>query len=178
MESSPGEAVFRTKRLFVRRWREGDAEMLAATYADPEVMRYIPGGAWSLERTRQIVARMSEIERESGFGFYPIVRDEDGSMLGHCGLGRLENGDEIEVAYVLGKPYWGQGYASEAAAETVEYAFRMGFARRIVAIAFPDNVRSTEVMRRIGMRRVGRARHFGAELEKYEITPKSRAPSA
>jgi [ribosomal protein S5]-alanine N-acetyltransferase len=177
MESPSGEIVFRTKRLFVRRWREGDAEVLAATYADADVMRYIPGGVWSLERTRQIIARMSEIERESGFGFYPVVREEDGSVLGHCGLGRLARGDEIEVAYVFGKAYWGYGYASEVAAATVEHAFKTGLAQRIVAVAFPENVRSTAVMQRIGMRRVGRAHHFGAELEKYEITPESRVPS-
>jgi RimJ/RimL family protein N-acetyltransferase len=177
MEPRSEEIVFRTPRLFVRRWQAGDAEMLAATYADPEVMQYIPGGAWSLERTRQIIARMVELERQNGFGFYPIIREADSRVLGHCGLGRLENGDEIEVAYILGKPYWGNGYASEAATAAIEHAFRIGFASRIVAVAFPDNIRSTAVMRRIGMRRVGRAHHFGAELEKYEITPASRPPS-
>ena len=151
--------------------------MLAATYADPEVMQYIPGGVWSLERTRQIVARMRELERQNGFGFYPIVRQDDGLLLGHCGLGRLENGDEIEVAYILDKAYWHTGYASEAATACIEHAFAAGFANRIVAVAFPENVRSTAVMRRIGMHRVGRAHHFGAELEKYEIMPASRPSS-
>ncbi|HEY3676056.1 MAG TPA: GNAT family N-acetyltransferase [Candidatus Tumulicola sp.] len=177
MESPSGEIVFRTKRLVLRRWQEGDAEALAATYADPDIMRYIPGGVWSLERTKQIIARMSQLERDNGFGFYPVIRAGDECILGHCGLGRLENGDEIEVAYVLGKAHWGYGYASEAASATIDHAFRTGVAQRIVAVAFPENFRSTAVMHRIGMRRVGRAQHFGAELEKYEITPASRAPA-
>jgi ribosomal-protein-alanine N-acetyltransferase len=146
-------------------------------YADPEVMRYIPGGVWSLERTRQIIARMTELDRETGFGFYPVIRAEDQMILGHCGLGRLENGSEIEVAYILDKAFWGRGYASEAAAATLERAFTTGIAHRIVAVAFPQNIRSIAVMRRCGMQRVGRAQHFGVDLEKFEITSERRIPN-
>jgi [ribosomal protein S5]-alanine N-acetyltransferase len=163
--------VFETPRLFVRRWQDGDAHAAAPLYADPEVMRYIPGGVWTAERTQLIIARMAELERESGYGFYPVVRFSDGALLGHCGLGRLENGDEIEIAYVLGKAFWGHGYASEVAAAMLEHVFNANTLRRVVAVAFPENARSIAVMQRIGMQRVGRARHFGAELEKYEITP-------
>jgi RimJ/RimL family protein N-acetyltransferase len=176
VQPTSGKVVLKTERLLVRRWRDGDAEIVAPMYADPEVMRYIPGGVWSLERTQQIIARMSELEREAGFGFYPVVRAEDEIILGHCGLGRLENGNEIEVAYILNKEFWGHGYAREATAATLEHAFRTGVAHRIVAVALPQNIRSITVMRRCGMQRVGRAQHFGADVEKYEITSERWLP--
>jgi RimJ/RimL family protein N-acetyltransferase len=165
-ESSPD--VTTTSRLALRRWQAGDAELVAPIYAKSEVMRFIPGGTWSIEQTRRIVDRMTELERENGFGYYPVVRRSGGAPIGHCGLGRLENGDEIEVAYVFDVPFWRQGYASEAAAAAVAFGFEVGI-ERIVAVAFPENAGSIGVMRKIGMHRVGRAHHFGATLEKYEI---------
>jgi ribosomal-protein-alanine N-acetyltransferase len=86
----------------------------------------------------------------------------------------LENGDEIEVAYLFDAPLWRQGYASEAAAAAIAFGFGLGI-QRIVAVAFPENAGSIGVMRKIGMQRVGPAQHFGATLEKYEIIrPPSR----
>jgi RimJ/RimL family protein N-acetyltransferase len=111
---------------------------------------------------------MRELDIEQGFGFYPIVVKSLGKIIGHCGLGFLEKTPEIEVAYVLDSPYWGQGYASEAARAAIAYGFSKLNISRIVAVAFPENVRSIGVMRAIGMTPLGPARHFGATLVKYE----------
>ena len=142
--------------------------MVAPIYAKPEVMEFIPGGAWTVDRTARAIARMRELDIEHGFGFYPVAVKSLGKVIGHCGLGLLEQTPEIEVAYVLDSPYWGQGYASEAARAIVAHAFSNLNISRIVAVAFPENVRSIGVMRSIGMTPVGLAHHFGATLVKYE----------
>jgi ribosomal-protein-alanine N-acetyltransferase len=99
---------------------------------------------------------MTERELLNGFGYYPLVRRDDDRIVGHCGLARLEETGEIEVGYLLNRPYWGFGYATE-------------IADRIVGVAFPENHRSIAVMQRVGMHRVGPAQHFGVTLEKYAI---------
>jgi len=160
--------VLETERLLLRKWNDDDAAQVADIYAKPEVMEFIPGGVWSTDRTARAIARMRELDIEHGYGFYPVVVKNLGRVIGHCGLGLLEQTPEIEVAYILNSPYWGQGYASEAARAIIAHAFSRLNISRIVAVAFPENVRSIAVMRSVGMTPIGLVHHFGAELVKYE----------
>ncbi|HEX4013332.1 MAG TPA: GNAT family N-acetyltransferase [Candidatus Cybelea sp.] len=164
--------VLETPRLIVRRWEDSDVPVVAPIYAKPEVMRCIPGGVWDSERTQQTISRMRAIEQRQGFGFYPLVEKESGALVGHAGLGRLEAGEEIEVAYVLDVPFWGKGLATEAARAFLEDGFaRLGLTR-IVAVAFAENPASIAVMKCCGMRSCGMAQHFGREVVKYEALSK------
>lgn len=160
--------VVESERLLLRKWNDEDAAAVADIYVKPEVMKFIPGGVWSPDRTARVVARMRELDIAQGFGFYPVLLKSVGKIIGHCGLGFLEQTSEIEVAYVLDSPYWGQGYASEAARAMIVRGFSRLNISRIVAVAFPENVRSIGVMRSIGMTLLGPAHHFGATLVKYE----------
>jgi RimJ/RimL family protein N-acetyltransferase len=162
------EVVVETERLLLRKWNDADACLVAHIYAKPEVMKYIPTGVWSPDRTARVIARMRELDLERGYGFYPVVVKNQGTVIGHCGLGQLEKTPEVEIAYVLDSPFWGRGYASEAARAVIEHAFSKLKISRVVAVAFPENVRSIGVMRSVGMKPVGLAHHFGAMLVKYE----------
>jgi [ribosomal protein S5]-alanine N-acetyltransferase len=97
-----------------------------------------------------------------------LISQEDARIVGHCGLNHLERGPEIELAYLFDEPYWGQGFATEIAGGVLERALQTGDFERIVAVAFPENVRSIAVMKRIGMRPIGIARRFNADVIKYE----------
>jgi RimJ/RimL family protein N-acetyltransferase len=165
--------VVETERLLLRKWDDDDDAAVAHIYLKPEVMEFIPGGVWSPDRTVRTVARMRELDVEHGFGFYPVVVKSLGTIVGHCGLGRLEQTPEIEVAYILDSDYWGQGYASEAARAMIAYGFSRLNISRIVAVAFPENTRSIRVMRSVGMTPLGLAQHFGATLVKYEARRKA-----
>ncbi|HLY02912.1 MAG TPA: GNAT family N-acetyltransferase [Candidatus Cybelea sp.] len=162
--------VVETERLLIRKWSDDDTAAVADIYLKPEVMQFIPGGVWSPERTARIITRMRELDIEQGYGFYPVVVKSLGTIIGHCGLGRLEQTPEVEVAFVLDSPHWGQGYASEAARAMLTHGFSRLNMSRIVAVAFPENARSIGVMRSIGMTPLGLAHHFGIEVVKYEST--------
>ena len=63
------------------------------------------------------------------------------------------NGDgptELEVGYTLGKPYWGQGYATEAAGAARDYAIEKLGARRLIALIIHGNDASENVARKLG----------------------------
>ena len=160
--------ILESERLLLRKWGDEDVAAVEDIYLKPEVMEFIPGGVWSPDRTARVVARMRELDIEQGFGFYPVLLKSLGKIIGHCGLGFLEQTPEVEVAYVLDSRYWGQGYASEAAKAMIAHGFSRLNISRIVAVAFPQNVRSIGVMRSIGMTPLGTAHHFGAALVKYE----------
>lgn len=137
-------------------------------YEKPHVMRWIPGGAWDRSHTERFVLRMMEMHGQQGFCIYPVLLVETEKIIGHCGLNRLEGGPEIEIAYLFDEPYWGQGFATEIAGAVLERAFQAMGLERVVAVAFPENVRSIAVLQRIGMECIGIARHFKADVVKYE----------
>ena len=95
-------------------------------------------------------------------------------IVGHAGLGHLEATSEVELAYVFDEPQWGKGLATEAASAILAYGFATIGLERIVAVAFPENRRSIDVMKRCGMTSCGIATHFGRDVVKYEINAPER----
>ena len=82
-----------------------------------------------------------------------LVRRADQAFLGTCGFGELDIARGVgELSYVLGKPYWGQGYATEAAAAVLQFGFAQLGLRLIEARAFHENVASLRVMTKLGLR--------------------------
>ena len=161
-----------TERLILRAFEEDDIGDVAF-FADPEVMRYIPRGAWKREEVGSIfprmVARRREEWRNVGYGMWAVVLKKTGAVIGQCGLQRLDDGDEIEVYYLLDKPHWNKGIATEATLAALRFAKGLGL-KNIVAVAMPENGASKRVMQKSGMTHVGRAYHYGLGVVKYELS--------
>ncbi|MGA7355409.1 MAG: GNAT family N-acetyltransferase [Candidatus Cybelea sp.] len=157
-----------TNRLYQRPWRLNDVENVLAMYAKPQVMRWIPGGVWDRSQTERFVVRMIEMHEQERLCIYPVLLKESDAIVGHCGLNHLERGPEVEIAFLFDEQYWGKGFATEIAAAVLQHAFGAIGLERVVAVAFPENVRSIAVMQRIGMKPIGIARHFKTNVVKYE----------
>lgn len=160
-----------TARLILRRFRPDEVGTLIALRADPEVIRYLGGAARqspaSIEQRFKFYLSCYE---SHGFGVSAVVRKADGLMIGSSGLQPLEDTGEIEVGYAFDKPFWGQGYATEAAAAWLRYGFEHVGLRSIVAVTDPANVGSWRVMEKLGMLYRGRERHYDQECKVYAIT--------
>lgn len=173
--SSDDTPRIETDRLVLRALDEADAPSVTF-YTDPDVMRFIPRGPWIREDVERKFLTMLDIVRDKwrkeGFGMWGIVLRSNGTLIGHCGLARLEGGDDIEIYYLLDKPYWNKGIATEAACAVVRFGIARGLTD-LVAVAFPENRASQRVMEKVGMTYVGRAHHFGVELVKYAVASPS-----
>ncbi|MFD9246280.1 GNAT family N-acetyltransferase, partial [Streptomyces sp. NPDC059556] len=117
----------RTPRLILRRWSDDDLAPLAEINADPEVMRWIgDGSVLDLERTAEDIERYEEEWDEEGFGIFAVELIASGELIGFAGLSLPEFLPEVmpdvEIGWRLGRQYWGQGYASEAAHAVLEFA--------------------------------------------------------
>src|SRR5439155_24093432 len=147
-----------TERLRLRPPVAEDAEALAPMYADPKVMRYLGDGRTLTPRqTARSVQRMIERWEADGFGLFTTVRKDDESVIGRVGLivwnpetwqttrADADGPTELEVGYTLGQPFWGQGYATEAAIASRDSAVGPLGPRRLTAVIASANAASKSV---------------------------------
>ena len=97
-----------------------------------------------------------------------VVHKQSNKLIGWCGLSYLD--EDVEIGYGIAKPYWGQRFASEAAAASIKYGFEELKLDRIVAVAWPDNIISRRVMDGLGMKYVKMAHYYHAEVVYYAIS--------
>ncbi|MGF1603619.1 MAG: GNAT family N-acetyltransferase [Thermosynechococcaceae cyanobacterium] len=121
--------LLETERLKLRPLTLDNAEPLYQLCdTDPEVWKFDPGCARSLNERIGIIERRIQQYQTYEFGCFAIEDKSDFNLIGICGLsphefehpdGRVTN--EFEVMYKLGKAYWGHGYATEASQAWVNY---------------------------------------------------------
>lgn len=162
----------RTERLLLRRFAEADLDAWhRAVFADPDVMRFLPPRA-PVPRGEMAdrLRRINDHWVSHGFGVWGVVLPERDEVIGHCGLRSVEEwpGD-VEVLYALGRPWWGNGYATEAARASVRLGFERLGLPRIVGFALPENAASRRVLEKAGMRLRGETRLFDLDLVWYSV---------
>lgn len=159
-----------TERLRLRMFRADDLDALAEIYADNEVMQWMgTGGTVPRERVEAAIPRFNERFREHGFGLFAVERKEDNALIGWCGIVHLDNTPEVEIGYMLGQPFWGKGYATEAAMSVRDFAFNVVGLPRLVGITRPGNTRSQHVLEKIGLRYERDAVYYNFECNYFAL---------
>ncbi|MEV6787253.1 GNAT family N-acetyltransferase [Streptomyces sp. NPDC051098] len=166
----------RTPRLILRRWHDDDLVPMADINADPRVMHWIrDGSVRDLEETADDIERWEEEWDEEGFGLFAVELLASGELIGFVGLSVPEFLPEVlpavEIGWRLGQQFWGQGYASEAAQATLEFALQDRGLDRVISIARLGNDASENVMRKLGMTPERETTHpvYGHALTVYAI---------
>jgi RimJ/RimL family protein N-acetyltransferase len=159
-----------TPRTFMREILGNDAGFLLQMMGDPEVMRFYPKVATERD-VRDFIDRMRASYRDYGCGLWLVVDRERGEPIGRAGLLRQNvNGTEaFEVGYMIHRPYWRRGLATEAALAVRDYAFQELRLRRVVSLIRPENVPSQGVARKLGMVVVGSCQHGGMEHQIFAV---------
>ncbi|MGV9560546.1 GNAT family N-acetyltransferase [Streptomyces sp. NPDC003401] len=146
----------RTPRLLLRRWHDDDLVPMAEINADPRVMRWVgDGSVLDLDGTAEALERWEEEWDEEGFGLFAVELLASGELAGFTGLyvpaSLPELASEVAIGWRLGTPFWGQGYASEAAQATLEFALQDRGLERVVGIVRVGDEASENVLRKLGM---------------------------
>ena len=84
-----------------------------------------------------------------------MIRREDQAPIGGVGFGGT--GVVNELGYALGRPYWGQGYATEGVLAMIDHARSLGL-RALEAYTFVENPASARVLDKAGFTDLGIAR--------------------
>jgi len=168
-----------TDRLRLRPYTSDDVASMFAVFGDPEVMRYSQFGADpSLEATAIRIQKLIDHQAQFGFSLWVVENRATGELLGDCGLKQLESGPQIEVGYRFAKAHWGRGYATEAAAASVNFGFQSLQLPRIVAVVEPANQASHRVIEKIGLRYQGLARYYGRQMSYFTASREEYRPVA
>jgi RimJ/RimL family protein N-acetyltransferase len=150
-----------TPRLDLRPFAAGDTAAMHRIYSDPVVMRYVATGPTAnLGVSERLLRDYTVHQRAHGFSFWGVVERSSGALIGDAGLYRTPAG-EVELGYTLGAPWWGRGYATEAAEAWLDAAFGVLGIEAVIALAEPANVASLRVLEKVGMQRTGERTAFG-----------------
>jgi RimJ/RimL family protein N-acetyltransferase len=147
------KVVLESPRLALRELTADDLNFVAEMLAYPEVMRF-----WPRPLTRPEAAdwirRQQERYARDGFGYWLALDKTTGQPIGQAGLLRQELDGVVEtgIGYILHRPFWGQGYATEAAADCRDYAFTKLGKIRVTATVRPENLASRRVAERIELK--------------------------
>ncbi|MEU2779182.1 GNAT family N-acetyltransferase [Streptomyces sp. NPDC007162] len=146
----------RTPRLLLRGWHDDDLAPMADINADPRVMRWIDDGSVrDLEQTAEDIERWEEEWDVEGFGLFAVELLASGELIGFTGLSVPEFLPEVmpavAISWRLGSQFWGQGYASEAAHATLEFALQDRGLDRVISINRVGDNASENVIRKLGM---------------------------
>ena len=88
-------------------------------------------------------------------------------LCGAIGLTLADTHRHAELGYWIGVPFWGRGYATEAASAVVEFGFATLHLHRIYAHHFAGNTASRRVLEKIGMRHEGRFRQHIRKWDQF-----------
>ncbi|MFB9068804.1 GNAT family N-acetyltransferase [Pseudofulvimonas gallinarii] len=151
------DTVVETARLLLRVPRIGDFDGYADLVGDEEAARHI-GGHMVREAAWRKFLQQPGAWLVQGFGMFSVIDKASGEWLGQAGPWKPEGWPGNEIGWAFRRAAWGRGFATEAAAAAMDWAFgHLGWDDVIHCIA-PANVASQLVAQRLGSAALGEAR--------------------
>jgi RimJ/RimL family protein N-acetyltransferase len=146
------DVVLETDRLRLREMTRDDLDFVATMMGDPEVSRYYERRFARADAEQWLERQLTRYARD-GHGLWLAIDCASGEPVGQVGLmlQEVEGVTHPEIGWLLHRPCWGRGYATEAALAIREAAFDRWQYDHVISLIRPVNVPSQRVALRIGM---------------------------
>ena len=142
-----------TDRLLLRPFREDDTDAYTAVLRAPEVRAslHLPDDVGRFDAWIGMAQQLGQWELR-GTGQWALEEMATGAFVGRAGTHNPARDDwpGIEVGWALHPVHWGKGYATEAGAAAVAYAFAHHEVDALYSVILPENLASQAVARRLG----------------------------
>jgi ribosomal-protein-alanine N-acetyltransferase len=159
-----------TERLTLRPLYSADAETLHRIYQVDGVLRYFPNPKPpALDKLQHFIESQENHWGRYGYGNWGILPRGEKEIVGWAGLQFIEDTAETEVGFLLDKPFWGRGYATEIAEVSLRFGFDKKNLEKIIGLVHPENLASQRVLEKCGLRKIDQKVYFGIELFRYWI---------
>ncbi|MGP6140122.1 MULTISPECIES: GNAT family N-acetyltransferase [unclassified Jeotgalibaca] len=145
-----------SERLILRPVTLEDAPDMFDYASDEETTRYVFERHQTIKDTEETIGIFF---LANPIGKYAIELRSEGKMIGTIDIRVDEANKKGEIGYALSRHYWGNGYMTEACGAILELAFEKLQLEKVYAMYDKDNPASGRLMRRLGMKKEGVARH-------------------
>ena len=163
--------TLQTPLLTLRPLQAEDAPTLYRINQVEGVLQYFPRTTPPpLERVQRFITNQAAHWEQHGCGNWGILPQENATeIVGWAGLQFLPETGETEVGYLLDRPFWGRGYATQAALAALRDGFNRLPLEQIIGLVHPENLASRRVLEKCGMTFQERKIYFGIELCRYRV---------
>lgn len=158
MKSNSDNYLFTSERLGFRGWNDNDLDAMTAINTDAQVMEFFPA-TQDRDKTADFIKRMRAEQEAKGFCYFAVEELETGMLIGFIGLHEQTFESPvtpcIDIGWRLHTAAWGKGYATEGAKRCLQFAFETLHLEKLYAFAPEVNLRSVNVMKKIGLQQTG-----------------------
>lgn len=147
-----------TERLILRRINKTDLAPFFAYLSDPIVATYQTWENYPEQRAREVIEEQATLNPGvPGRTFlFAVELKEIATIIGHVVLTVLEKDHkQAEIGFTFAREFQAKGFAREASARVLAYAFQDLSLHRVIAITDCENLSSVALLGRLGMRREG-----------------------
>jgi RimJ/RimL family protein N-acetyltransferase len=138
-----------TARLILREYRREDFDGFAAHLAHPVSAAHL--GVADRPAAWRIFCSQAGLWLLDGAGWWAVEEKETGQVVGTIGAFFREEATVMELGWNTYHPFWGQGFANEAAAAAVNYALEIRREPKVRALIASANESSLRVAGRLGL---------------------------
>ncbi len=142
-----------TDRLLLRPFQRADAPALHELLSDPAVLGTLMDvdGPLTLADAESMIAGWQAAVKRGESLVFAVARRASETLVGYIDIELHPEHQRGEIAFWIGRPYWWQGYASEAARRLVRYAFAHLELNRVYAYCLTRNHASARVLEKAGL---------------------------
>ncbi len=142
-----------TKRLILSEFSLDDAPFILEMLNDPVWLEFIGDrGVKNLEDAQDyIVNKLKKGFDEQGFGMLLVKLKDSEIPIGTCGLLKRDYLDDLDIGFAFLPTFRGKGYATEAAAATIEWGREKLDMKRVLAFTDANNAASITLIKKLGM---------------------------
>lgn len=167
--------ILQTPSLTLRPLQAADAPILRRIYQTEGVLRYFPSTTPPpLEKVERFIAGQQAHWEQYGYGNWGLLPHGERDIIGWAGLQYLSELDETEVGFLLAQPFWGRGFATEAARASLQFGFECFDLDHIIALVHPENLASRRVIQKCGMTCLETIHLWGIDLLRHHLDHSER----
>ena len=159
--------MIETSRLCLCRPNSQDISALETLWRDEKVREFL-GGIVSDDIIQQKMVELQSHWDLHQFGQWAVFEKSSKKLIGLCGLHYSDDG--IEISYMFIPEFWGKGFASEAVLASADYGFSTLKIKSIIAITQVANIKSCQLLTKIGMQPNNNFERFNATQCSFELT--------
>lgn len=158
--------MIETPRLLLSRPSKRDMSSLKSLWRDKKVRQFL-GGIISNDMIKLKLLDLQSHWDSYKFGQWIVFEKTLKEIIGLCGLHHSDDG--IELSYMFFPHFWGKGYAYEATTASLEYGFYTLKIDKIIAITQSKNIKSCQLLKKVGMQHIKNFERFNADQRLFEI---------